>query len=194
MTAGVDDSPLLRSAEAPDERTLVEVLEETVRVHGDEPALDDGTAVLSYRELLAAVDVLAQELAGVGIGRGDRVGVRCPRARRPVRRHPRRAALGAAYVPVDADDPEERARLVFGEAGVVATILDGPTVEIDRPASVGWGPEADPGRRRLGHLHVGLDRGTQGRGGLPSLRGRVRRRRGRLFLATAGGRSGPATG
>ena len=51
---------------------------------------------------------------------------------------------GAAYVPVDADDPEERARLVFGEAGVVATILDGPTVAIDRPASWSGDPRPTP--------------------------------------------------
>ena len=29
---------------------------------------------------------------------------------------------GAAYVPVDADDPDDRARLVFGEADVAAVI------------------------------------------------------------------------
>jgi non-ribosomal peptide synthetase component F len=33
-------------------------------------------------------------------------------------------ATGAAYVPVDADDPEERAELVFGEAQVVAIITE----------------------------------------------------------------------
>ncbi len=31
-------------------------------------------------------------------------------------------AAGAAYVPVDADDPDERARLVFGEAGVTLVL------------------------------------------------------------------------
>ena len=31
-------------------------------------------------------------------------------------------AAGAAYVPVDADDPDERADLVFGEAQVAAII------------------------------------------------------------------------
>ena len=29
---------------------------------------------------------------------------------------------GAAYVPVDADDPDERARVVFDEAGVAAVV------------------------------------------------------------------------
>src|SRR6185312_5910795 len=33
-------------------------------------------------------------------------------------------STGAAYVPVDADDPEERAELVFGEAGVCAVLGD----------------------------------------------------------------------
>ncbi|MFP3519775.1 hypothetical protein SB766_26705, partial [Pseudomonas sp. SIMBA_077] len=33
-------------------------------------------------------------------------------------------AAGAAYVPVDVDDPEERADLVFGEAAVRAVMTD----------------------------------------------------------------------
>jgi non-ribosomal peptide synthetase component F len=33
--------------------------------------------------------------------------------------------IGAAYVPVDADDPDERARLVFGEAKVAAILRCG---------------------------------------------------------------------
>ena len=33
--------------------------------------------------------------------------------------------VGAAYVPVDADDPDERARLVFGEAKVAGVLERG---------------------------------------------------------------------
>ena len=33
-------------------------------------------------------------------------------------------STGAAYVPVDADDPDERAEMVFTEADVVAVITE----------------------------------------------------------------------
>ena len=47
--AAVVTSSLLRGADAPPERTLVDLLLATTREHGDEPAIDDGTAVLSYQ-------------------------------------------------------------------------------------------------------------------------------------------------
>ena len=51
--------------------------------------------------------------------RGDRVGVRMPSGSCELYVAILAVlAAGAAYVPVDADDPEERARLVFGEAAV----------------------------------------------------------------------------
>ncbi|HZP15463.1 MAG TPA: AMP-binding protein, partial [Nocardioides sp.] len=39
---------------------------------------------------------------------------------------------GAAYVPVDADDPDERARVVFGESDAAAVIRDDLEIEIVR--------------------------------------------------------------
>ncbi len=52
--------------------------------------------------------------------------------------------VGAAYVPVDADDPEERARLVFGEADVAAVIGTDLAVEPRRtgPARDARGPDS----------------------------------------------------
>jgi non-ribosomal peptide synthetase-like protein len=120
---------LLRGDRAPEPRTLVEVLRATAAVHGAEAALDDGDIVLSYAELLSATGRLAERLRAAGIGRGDRVGVRLSSGTNDLYVAILACLVaGAAYVPVDADDPEERAALVFGEAAVAAVITDGPTI------------------------------------------------------------------
>lgn len=104
-------------------RTLVDVLDATVRAHPDEPALDDGRTVLSYRALAAEVEQLHRRLAAAGIGPGDRVGVRVPSGTNDLYVSILGVlAAGAAYVPVDAEDPDERAQLVFGEAAVAAVL------------------------------------------------------------------------
>ncbi|MGK2946940.1 MAG: AMP-binding protein, partial [Acidimicrobiales bacterium] len=125
------DSLLLRSHLVPPERTLVDTLVATATDHGAEPALDDGTAVLSYAALLAEVEAFAARLAQEGVGAGDRVGVRMASGTNDLY-----VAIlgtlwaGAAYVPVDADDPQERAELVFSEAAVAVVVTDGPTLEV----------------------------------------------------------------
>ena len=103
---------------------------------------------------------------------------------------------GAAYVPVDADDPQERADLVFGEAaggrgrrarplshapsrrpGARHAHRPAPATpehaRVDRAAP----QPSEPRRRRVGDLHVGLDRRAQGRRRHPPLRRGLRRRR-----------------
>ena len=124
----IDDhqgSPLLRGALAPPARTLVDIFRTTVQLGADEPAIDAGTGVLTYAGAEEAADALADELNALGIGRGDKVGVRVRSGTTDLY-----VAIlgvlvaGAAYVPVDADDPDERARLVFDEADVAAVIGD----------------------------------------------------------------------
>ncbi len=64
-------------------------------------------------------------LAARGIGRGDRIGIRMPSGSYSLYvAILATLATGAAYVPVDADDPDERAELVFSEANVVGVITD----------------------------------------------------------------------
>ncbi len=125
-------------------------------------------------------------------------------------------AAGAAYVPVDADDPEERARLVFGEAGVRGVITGRGAFEPMRgdvepdasPEALFDGDAAapqharDPGRdaagprrRRVDHLHLGIDRHAEGRRGDASIGGRLRRRRGGAVPAGRAARArGPRAG
>ncbi|MGV9712636.1 Pls/PosA family non-ribosomal peptide synthetase [Gordonia sp. NPDC003424] len=112
-------SQFLLSPQASAPRTLCDILDETVANHPDAPAIDDGDLTVSYSQLSGLVRRGADRLVAAGVGRGGRVGIRMPSGSRDLY-----VAIlstlyaGAAYVPVDADDPDERAELVFGEAQV----------------------------------------------------------------------------
>ncbi|OFJ53796.1 Pls/PosA family non-ribosomal peptide synthetase [Mycolicibacterium grossiae] len=128
----------LLSESAPPPRTLIDVLYDTARRHPDSPAIDDGEVQLTYAELIADVEESVAWLAARGIGRGDRIGIRMPSGSYALYVAILSAlAAGAAYVPVDADDPDERAALVFGEAGVVGVITEQGLVR-GHGSSRGW--------------------------------------------------------
>ncbi|MGW5469602.1 Pls/PosA family non-ribosomal peptide synthetase [Streptomyces chartreusis] len=127
-------------------RTLVDVFDASVRSFPDEPALDDGTTSLTYRELAVEVERLRRALGAAGIGLGDRVGVRVPSGTNDLYVAILAVlAAGAAYVPVDAEDPDERAELVFGEADVRAVVGAGHELTVHSRSDV---PAARPG---VGH-------------------------------------------
>ncbi|MET0929461.1 MAG: Pls/PosA family non-ribosomal peptide synthetase [Aeromicrobium sp.] len=116
-------TPLIRSSDAPPVRTLVDIVRQTALEVPDAPALDNGSSVLTYEEFCDAADSFASALRERGVGRGDTVGIRVDSGTLDLY-----VAImgilvaGAAYVPVDVDDPDSRARTVFGEADVVAVV------------------------------------------------------------------------
>ncbi|QLL07272.1 Pls/PosA family non-ribosomal peptide synthetase [Mycobacterium vicinigordonae] len=128
----------LLSAHAPSPRTLIDIINETAARHPDAAAIDDGEVQLTYRELLEDMADSVRWLAARGIGRGDRIGIRMPSGSYSLYVAILSVlAAGAAYVPVDADDPDERAELVFNAANVVAVITD-KGIERTLGASRGW--------------------------------------------------------
>lgn len=127
-------------------RTLVDIFEASVRAHPDELALDDGTEQLTYRALAAEVEHRRRALDAAGVGLGDRVGVRVPSGTNELYAAILAVlAAGAAYVPVDAEDPDERAELVFGEAGVRAVLGAGRRIDAAAPRDPGAAAAARPG-------------------------------------------------
>src|SRR4051812_453151 len=127
-------------------RTLVDVFDASVRSYPDELALDDGTTRLSYRALAVEVERLRRRLAEAGVGLGGRVGIRVPSGTNDLYVAILAVlAAGAAYVPVDAEDPDERAELVFGEAEVRAVVGAGHELTVHGRSDV---PAARPG---VGH-------------------------------------------
>ncbi|MFC0676063.1 Pls/PosA family non-ribosomal peptide synthetase [Brachybacterium hainanense] len=120
---------LLAASRAPAPRTLVDVFRRTVQASPEAPAVDSGTQTLSYTELAQAAEELADRLHAIGVGPGDRVGVRVSSGTTDLYVAIIGTLLaGAAYVPVDADDPDERARVVFEESSAAAVIGTGLAV------------------------------------------------------------------
>ncbi|AKT51497.1 Pls/PosA family non-ribosomal peptide synthetase [Arsenicicoccus sp. oral taxon 190] len=139
----------LIGGETPAPRTLVDLLEEVARRHPTAAAIDDGTTVLDYTELLSRAGALADRLHAEGVRRGDTVGIRVPSGTCDLYVAIVAVLLaGAAYVPVDADDPRERAELVFSEAGAVLVVTAGLRLHLldldaDRPGNLDRRPSPD---------------------------------------------------
>ncbi|GAB4098759.1 Pls/PosA family non-ribosomal peptide synthetase [Sinomonas halotolerans] len=138
------------SARTPAPRTLIDILTASAAAFPEAPALDDGSRSLTYSELLDEVRAMGRTLHAAGLGAGDRIGIRIPSGTAELYTAILAVLLiGAAYVPVDADDPDERAKLVFGEARVAGIIRGGGSLVVDRgrptpfPAPRPPGPEDD---------------------------------------------------
>ncbi|MET9889840.1 Pls/PosA family non-ribosomal peptide synthetase [Streptomyces sp. NPDC006465] len=143
VRAEFGDQARFSAASAASPRTLVDILDASVRAHPDEPALDDGRRVFTYRALAAEVEAMRWRLAEAGVGLGDRVGVRVPSGTNELYVAILGVlAAGAAYVPVDAEDPDERAELVFGEADVRAVVGAGQELTVTGRSEV---PAGRPG-------------------------------------------------
>jgi non-ribosomal peptide synthetase-like protein len=107
-------------------RTLLDILEASTARFPTAPAIDDGARVLTYGDVFAEIEVLGARLRERGIGRGDRVGIQVPSGSAELYLAILAVlAVGAAYVPVDVEDPQERAELVWVEAGVCAVVGQG---------------------------------------------------------------------
>ncbi len=108
------------------ERTLTEVFTETVASFPTSTALDASDATLTYEELSDEVEQLAARLSSLGIGPGDRVGIRIPSGTAELYLGILGVLTsGAAYIPVDAEDPPTRAEATWKAAGACAVIEDG---------------------------------------------------------------------
>ena len=104
-------------------RSLLDVFAATVARCRERTAIDAPDCTLSYVELWDAARALGERLRTSGIGPGDRVGVRVPSGTGELY-----VAIlgtldsGAAYVPVDADDPPARANTIWERSGACTVI------------------------------------------------------------------------
>ncbi|SCD53052.1 amino acid adenylation domain-containing protein [Streptomyces sp. BpilaLS-43] len=107
--------------------SLPEAFAERARRTPDAPAVTDGSATLSYRELAGVAAELSGALAGWGVGAEDGVGVLVGRSAAVVSATLGVVGAGAAYVPMDAAWPAERLGRVADVARVRALVADEAT-------------------------------------------------------------------
>ena len=166
----------------PADASILDRITEHARLGPDHAAIRSASDVLTYRELDRRSDCLAAHLRSIGTGPGSLVPIYFDRGPWFVVAALGVMKAGAAYVPLDPDYPadrnaffirESRCSLILTQSAVAASLpaSDRRTLMVDAlnetpaPAQRPRIPEYEPGLR---HFHVGLDRRSQGRGGVPS--------------------------
>jgi non-ribosomal peptide synthetase-like protein len=146
---GTETAARTRVAAPPHARTLLDVFTATMSRCPDRIALDAPDATFTYAELAGAAGAVAAQLREHGAGPGDRIAVRVRSGTAELY-----VAIlgvlhaGAAYVPIDADDPRARAREIARRAGVRATICDGLRIEVAGDGRQAPAAEPKAGGRR----------------------------------------------
>ena len=92
----------------------------------DAPAVLDRDGVLTFAELDVSSARIAARLRSLGIGPGDTVGIALPRDRRLVSATLGVLRSGAAFVPLNLRDPDERRAYILADSATRAVLADGP--------------------------------------------------------------------
>ncbi|GGP83985.1 non-ribosomal peptide synthetase [Streptomyces melanogenes] len=129
------------AAHTPDPRPVHTVFAEVAAVFPDAPALVGAEERLTYAELDARASRVAHGLVARGVLTGQRIGIRADRTVDAVVAMLAVLKAGAAFVPVDFDQPDELLAHVVHDAGVALMLLPVPDA-VDRLDALGL-PWAD---------------------------------------------------
>lgn len=129
--------------------TAAALFERCARRYPDQPAVDDGGLLLSYRELNARANQLARRLIASGAGADQVIAVALPRSAGQVAALLAVLKSGAAYLPLDMSYPPERLAFMMRDArpALAITTMSGSRqladaggdlacLELDQPGSV----------------------------------------------------------
>lgn len=117
-----------------DDRSLVDLVHDQARATPEAIALRHGRAEVTYRELWADAQGLADEIASRAVRPGDRVAVWLRRGPASITSMLAVLAAGAVYVPVDAAYPEERVRYLLSDSRPSLLLTEGSA---DVPGDLG---------------------------------------------------------
>ncbi len=109
----------------PGEKTVISLFEEVAATRKEANALIWDGGKMSYTELKSMADHIAQHLAAKGVTEGSRVGLFLDRSAERIAAILGILKLGAAYVPLDPEYPEERLDLILEDSGTSIVVTQG---------------------------------------------------------------------
>jgi acyl-CoA synthetase (AMP-forming)/AMP-acid ligase II len=147
---------------SPHALTVYDMIARGAAVHGDAPAVIHGERARSFRELLARVDALAGGLAGLGIGRGDRLCILAQNDPAYLELYGACARQGIVAYPINWRLTAEEVERVVERAGPKMFVADASTLSVvgawpgAKPAVPHWVTlgDAAAGFRPLGALYA----------------------------------------
>jgi amino acid adenylation domain-containing protein len=98
--------------------SVLEQFADSVREHGQRPAVADEVRQLTYAELDQASDGVARQLAGLGVRRGDLVGILDGRCVTTYAGLVGILKAGAAFVPLNPAEPGSRTSVITRDCGL----------------------------------------------------------------------------
>ncbi|GAB2755696.1 non-ribosomal peptide synthetase DhbF [Salinifilum aidingensis] len=191
---GLDAAPVQRTAAeaAPEGRTLPELFEQQVQLTPEAVAVRDGADSITYGELNARANRLAQYLIDRGVGPDQLVALTFQRSAELVVAVLGTLKSGAAYLPLDPEQPRRRREHVLADARPALVLTD--TASVERTGAAESDEDAAGGPVR-----VVLD-GPQARRALaqlperdprPGARGRLRPEHSAYVIYTSGSTGEP---
>jgi amino acid adenylation domain-containing protein len=113
--------------EYPRDATIHQLFAAQVRATPHAPAVSHRSGELSYAELDARAEQLADRLRAAGVRAGEPVGLLMPRSPWMVAAALAILRAGACYLPIDVDYPPERIGFQLTDSGATALIVDADT-------------------------------------------------------------------
>ncbi|HLO77772.1 MAG TPA: condensation domain-containing protein, partial [Magnetospirillum sp.] len=118
-------APARRRSTALPARTLAQLFALSAAAHADAPAVTNGRDTLTYAQLDARAEGLARRLRHHGAGPDVVVGIACPRDLDRIVAVVAVVKAGAAYLPLDADQPAPRVAHMVRDAGARLILTTG---------------------------------------------------------------------
>ncbi len=104
--------------------TVVQLLDEQSRCTPDDVALVDGERRWTYRELATGISQLVHRLRATGVAPGSLVAIHARRSAETVMAMLAVLRCGAAYLPLDRDQPGERLKKILRDARPALALID----------------------------------------------------------------------